>query len=48
MDDRGARGVAAFLQGIDQQVVHAALLQGGGERQAGGAGADDQDIDLSG
>jgi len=42
------RGVLRTVERVDQQMVDAGLLQTGGERQAGGAGADDQDLGLSG
>ena len=48
VDHRGARGVLPLGQPVDQQVVDAGLAQGDREREAGRAGADDQDIGLGG
>ena len=46
MDDACTRGIQALLQGVDHQMVHTGLLKGGGEREAGGPGADDQDFSV--
>ena len=44
VDHGGARRVLAFGQLVDQHVPDAGLLQGDGQRQAGRAGADDQNV----
>jgi hypothetical protein len=40
----GARRVLPLGEPVDQHVGDAGLLQGGGERKAGRARADDQDV----
>jgi hypothetical protein len=44
VDDGGPGGVLTLRKAVDQHVVDAGLLQGGGERETGGACADDEDV----